>query len=113
MPINRFKSDMNARGQLESYMLKLEAHFNPAAAAEVMCRDLISVGWDGVLYDCDFNQMLEMPIEFGTRWTLKDFDAKILSGRKIKTDAHCLGCTAGSGSTCGGALSEQKTYGQA
>lgn len=108
MPINRFKTDLEAHGQFDTYMRKLEAAFNPAAANEVMCRDLISVGWDGRLYDCDFNQMLEMgldaPGDASYKMTIADFDLARLSARAICTGAHCLGCTAGAGSSCGGAL---------
>jgi len=104
MPINRFRSDLEAHGELDAYMQKLGENFNHAVVADVMCRDLISVGWDGRLYDCDFNQMLEMPLAAGAR-TLDDFDAAQLAERQINTAVHCLGCTAGCGSSCGGALS--------
>jgi hypothetical protein len=86
-------------------------HFNPGTVDGLMCRDLVSVGWDGRLYDCDFNQMLEMPIgaagEGGTLtvWDIDDLDA--LAGARIATGAHCFGCTAGAGSSCGGALFDQ------
>ncbi len=98
MPINRFKLHLEKSGQYEAYMEKLLAAFNPAAAQGVMCRNLISVGYDGAIYDCDFNQMLEMKI--GTIFAF-DFDA--LMRRHIRFDSHCLGCTAGAGSSCGGA----------
>ena len=107
MPISRFKTDLVVHGKYESYMQKLEAAFNPDAVDQVMCRDLISVGWDGQLYDCDFNQMLDLPIlsEGSDRpLTISEFDAALLSRRLIRTDAHCFGCTAGAGSSCGGAL---------
>jgi len=103
MPISRFKTDLIAHEKLDAYMQKLTTAFNPAAVADVMCRDLISVGWDGQLYDCDFNQMLDMPLT-GTRQKIADFDATVFSERIIRTDSHCLGCTAGAGSSCGGAL---------
>lgn len=106
MPISRFKTDLEAHGQLDSYMAKLELAFNASAADEVMCRDLISVGWDGQLYDCDFNQMLELPLAGATRRTIADFDAALFSERIIQTGSHCLGCTAGAGSSCGGELKE-------
>ena len=84
-------------------MDKLLAAFNPAAATGVMCRSLISVGWDGTLYDCDFNQMLDMQVEDGgRRATIFDFDLDALLRRAIRFDSHCLGCTAGAGSSCGG-----------
>jgi hypothetical protein len=70
----------------------------------VMCRTMVSVGWDGALYDCDFNQMLAMPINHGFPRHLREFDAYVLARREIRTGAHCFGCTAGSGSSCRGAL---------
>jgi hypothetical protein len=78
--------------------------FNPAAAGSVMCRTHLSVGWDGTLYDCDFNQMLGIRVDHGAPSTL----TALLDGgglaRRIRTDRHCFGCTAGAGSGCGGAL---------
>ena len=105
MPINRFRLHLDKTGQYEAYMEKLLAAFNPAAAAGVMCRSLISVGYDGRLYDCDFNQMLEMDAldERGRPLTIFDFDFARAIKRRIKFDDHCLGCTAGAGSSCGGA----------
>ena len=85
-------------------MDKLLASFNPAAAAGVMCRNLISVGYDGRIYDCDFNQMLEMQAMSGEDKPLSifDFDLAEVLGRRIIFGDHCLGCTAGAGSSCGG-----------
>jgi radical SAM/Cys-rich protein len=105
MPINRFRLHLEKSGQYESYMEKLLAAFNPAAAEGVMCRSLISVGWDGTIYDCDFNQMLEMGVKSGGTGpaTIFDFDFDALMKRRIRFDSHCLGCTAGAGSSCGGA----------
>src|SRR6185295_12697041 len=101
---NRFKLHLEKSGQLEAYMDKLLAAFNPAAAEGVMCRSLVSVGWDGTIYDCDFNQMLEMDVRLaGRRATIFDFDFDALLRRPIRFDSHCLGCTAGAGSSCGGA----------
>lgn len=103
MPINRFRLHLEKSGQYEAYMDKLLAAFNPAAAEGVMCRSIISVGWDGTLYDCDFNQMLEMKVERGGKpATIFDFDFDALMQRAIRFDSHCLGCTAGAGSSCGG-----------
>ncbi len=68
-----------------------------------MCRNTLSVGWDGQLYDCDFNQMLELPVEAGAPRHIRDFDSAKLEARAIVTDRHCFGCTAGAGSSCGGA----------
>jgi radical SAM/Cys-rich protein len=105
MPINRFRLHLDKTGQYEAYMEKLLAAFNPTAAAGVMCRSLISVGHDGRLYDCDFNQMLEMDAvdRAGRGLTIFDFDIEKLLKRAIRFDEHCLGCTAGAGSSCGGA----------
>ena len=104
MPINRFKLHLEKSGQYDDYMDKLLAAFNPGAAAGVMCRNLISVSWEGKLYDCDFNQMLEIPAEgtAGKAATIFDFDFDRLIKRNIRFYDHCLGCTAGAGSSCGG-----------
>lgn len=104
MPINRFLSYLEHSGNYERYMRRLIDGFNPAAAGNVMCRNLVSVGWDGRLYDCDFNQMLEMPLDESVPRTIFDFDLKTLSERPICTGDHCYGCTAGAGSSCGGAV---------
>jgi len=84
-------------------MERLVNAYNPAAAAGVMCRNTLSVGWDGTLYDCDFNQMLELPIESPAPRRIFDFDLKGLENRQIVVGPHCFGCTAGAGSSCGGA----------
>jgi radical SAM/Cys-rich protein len=108
MPINRFALHLRKSGQYEEYMDKLLGAFNPAAAEGVMCRNLISVGWDGTLYDCDFNQQLDMEIrDQGRRMSVFDFDLDRLLARRIRFDDHCLGCTAGAGSSCGGATAAQ------
>ena len=104
MPIKRFLDDLNRQGRLDEYMALLVSKFNPAAAAGVMCRSLVSIGWDGTIYDCDFNQMLEIPAGGSSRniWdiqTLADLQENV-----IALDNHCYGCTAGAGSSCGGAL---------
>jgi radical SAM/Cys-rich protein len=104
MPINRFKSFLDASGNFSSYMQKLEDSFNPAAVAQVMCRSLISVGWEGTLYDCDFNQMLDLPVHADYPHHIREFDAFLLAKRRIVTGDHCYGCTAGAGSSCGGAV---------
>jgi len=105
MPINRFKLHLEKSGQYEAYMDKLLAAFNPAAAAGVMCRSLVSVGHDGRLYDCDFNQMLAMDAvdARGKALSIFDFDIDKVLGRPIRFGEHCLGCTAGAGSSCRGA----------
>jgi hypothetical protein len=84
-------------------MEKLIGAFNPAAAEGVMCRSLISVGYDGKIYDCDFNQMLEMQVGGPEPATVFNFDLARLMSREILFDSHCFGCTAGAGSSCGGA----------
>jgi radical SAM/Cys-rich protein len=105
MPINRFRLHLEKSGQYEAYMDKLLAAFNPAAAEGVMCRSLVSVGHDGRVYDCDFNQMLEMDAldAKGRRLSIRDFDFDRALARPIQFGDHCLGCTAGAGSSCGGA----------
>jgi hypothetical protein len=83
-------------------MDRLLTAFNPVAARNVMCLNTLSVGWDGFLYDCDFNQMLEMKVGSPANHISK-FNAKVLSDRSIRTNQHCFGCTAGTGSSCSGA----------
>ena len=106
MPIRRYLDYLERSGNLQSYMELLAGAFNPVAAEAVMCRTYLSVGWDGRLYDCDFNQMLEMPVNSGAPDTLA---ALLESGdlrRSIRTGPHCFGCTAGSGSSCAGEVAE-------
>jgi len=103
MPISRFLEFLLNTNNYEGYMERLVNAFNTTAAAGVMCRTMISVGWNGTLYDCDFNQMLELPTGDGTPRHIRDFDAKQLHERVIVTNNHCYGCTAGAGSSCGGA----------
>ncbi len=104
MPISRFLEFLIETGNVEGYMERLANAFNPAAAAGVMCRYTISIGWDGTLYDCDFNQMLTLPVGHGAPRNIYDFDSAVLHSRQIVTGNHCYGCTAGTGSSCGGAL---------
>ncbi|MBI3804407.1 MAG: arsenosugar biosynthesis radical SAM protein ArsS [Nitrospirae bacterium] len=104
MPISRFLEFLIETGNLESYMERLVNAFNPAAAAGVMCRYTLSVGWDGTLYDCDFNQMLNLPVSDLTPRHISDFNPAALVHRRIVTGNHCYGCTAGAGSSCGGAV---------
>lgn len=103
LPISRFLDYLIESGNYMNYMNRLISAFNPAAALNVMCRNTISVGWDGQLYDCDFNQMLELPVNHGLPKHIKNFDPKLLNSRLIVTGQHCYGCTAGAGSSCGGA----------
>jgi radical SAM/Cys-rich protein len=102
MPISRFLEFLLRSGNYEGYMEKLVNGFNPAAVDGLMCRSTISIGWDGRLYDCDFNQMLDMAVTTGASAHIRDFDVSVLGGRVIATGAHCFGCTAGNGSSCGG-----------
>ena len=106
MPISRFAAQLRRERNDSAYMSLLVNHFNPSTTVGLMCRDLVSVGYEGTLYDCDFNQMLSMPIDRGERaLTIFDIDdVAELSGMRIATGAHCFGCTAGAGSSCGGAL---------
>lgn len=104
MPISRFLDDLLQSGQYEVYMEKLVAAFNPAAAEGVMCRTTLSVDWQGNLYDCDFNQMLELPVASGVPRHIGDFELTLLENRAIVTGRHCYGCTAGAGSSCQGSL---------
>jgi radical SAM/Cys-rich protein len=104
MPINRFKQQLKKLGAYDEYMTRLVNAYNPAAAEGVMCRSLVSVGYDGRIYDCDFNQMLELGITGGGKpMTVFNFDYEGLIKRRIIFASHCYGCTAGGGSSCGGA----------
>ena len=103
MPISRFLEWLEASGNLETYLERLVNAFNPGAVAGLMCRNTLSVGWDGRLYDCDFNQMLELPLASSAH--LRDFDEAAWRRRRIVTARHCFGCTAGAGSSCGGQTS--------
>jgi radical SAM/Cys-rich protein len=102
MPISRFLEFLIRTGNYDRYMQRLIQAYNPAAASSVMCRNTLSVGWDGVLYDCDFNQMLELPVAFGAPRHIRDFALGDLDLRRIVTAQHCYGCTAGAGSSCRG-----------
>jgi radical SAM/Cys-rich protein len=104
MPIARFLDFLERSGNTERYLDLLLRSFNPAAASGVMCRTMLSVGWDGTLYDCDFNQMLDLPLDHGAPARLDDLLAGAGLERRIRTGPHCFGCTAGAGSSCGGAL---------
>jgi radical SAM/Cys-rich protein len=104
MPISRFLEHLEEKGQTEAYLARLVEAFNPAAAAGVMCRTTLSVAWDGTLYDCDFNQMLDLPLRPGLPRHIRDFDPARLGRRAISPGPHCFGCTAGAGSSCGGAV---------
>jgi radical SAM/Cys-rich protein len=104
MPIRRFADFLERSGQTEPYHKLLVERFNPQTVDGLMCRSLVSAGWDGALYDCDFNQMLEIPMGHRVSiWDVESFEH--MAGARISTARHCFGCTAGAGSSCGGALS--------
>ena len=104
LPISRYLEYLLASGNYEQYMQKLVDAFNPAAVSNLMCKNTISVGWDGTLYDCDFNQMLDLPVAVLPNRHIKDFNKGKLNDRQIVINQHCYGCTAGAGSSCGGAI---------
>jgi radical SAM/Cys-rich protein len=107
MPIQRFGSSLISKGQFDDYMTLLQTAHQDANLATVMCRTLISIDWQGYVYDCDFNQMLKLPIQnvCDGKTHLRDLIGKDISGSPIVVRGHCFGCTAGQGSSCGGALS--------
>ena len=102
LPISRFLNFLLESGNLEEYMDRLITSFNPSAAKGVMCRNTISIGWDGKLYDCDFNQMLDMPVKNTAPRHISEWNELKLNNREIRINQHCFGCTAGAGSSCGG-----------
>ncbi|MGK0360920.1 MAG: radical SAM/Cys-rich protein [Bradymonadia bacterium] len=104
MPISRYLEWLIERDQLDAYMQRLTNAFNPGAIDGLMCRNTLSISWDGRLFDCDFNQQLEMEVDLpeGKRPNVHDLDAEVLAARRIVTARHCFGCTAGQGSSCGG-----------
>jgi radical SAM/Cys-rich protein len=104
IPINRFNDYLISTGNFDQYFKTLVCNFNPGTIDGLMCRHLISVGWDGRLYDCDFNQMLGLPLHEGCPQTVWDFDLEKLSMREISVGDHCYGCTAGQGSSCSGSI---------
>ncbi len=104
LPISRFLNTIYSEGNLEDYMHLLVNSFNPSTVEGLMCRNTLSVRWDGLLYDCDFNQMLEMPIALDSQ-AIKDFKVQQFSEREVILHQHCYGCTAGAGSSCQGSLS--------
>ncbi len=104
MPIARFKSWLKNQGELEAYMSLLRNAFNPGAVPGLMCRNTLSVGWGGEVYDCDFNQQLGLRWEEDQPLFVWDLDEKKLEGRNITMGEHCFGCTAGAGSSCQGAV---------
>ncbi len=105
LPVNRYAKYLKKQGKLGEYMQLLFENFNPVAAEQVMCKSMLSIGWDGTLYDCDFNQMLEIPVggkRHTTVFEIDSFDQYL--DQEIAVADHCYGCTAGSGSSCSGAI---------
>ncbi|MFZ5503281.1 MAG: arsenosugar biosynthesis radical SAM (seleno)protein ArsS [Pseudomonadota bacterium] len=108
MPIQRFGSTLISKGQFNDYMELLKTNFASANLDTVMCRNLVSVDWRGYLYDCDFNQLLSLPLPGQGRRHLRDLLQQDFQGQAIRVADHCYGCTAGQGSSCGGALKEER-----
>jgi radical SAM/Cys-rich protein len=106
MPIGRFMKDLIEKGQKDEYMELLTTSFNPDTIKNLMCLFQINIGWDGTLYDCDFNQAVGLGTSSAFGRNIRDLDASKIEVRDIVTDNHCFGCTAGAGSSCGGALTE-------
>ena len=106
MPITRYATHLKLRGEYDSYMNLLESSFNPSTLEQVMCRNLISVGWEGAVYDCDFNQMLDLPIRdhAGKPLHITSLSTEQVRNHAITIGDHCYACTAGAGSSCGGTL---------
>ena len=104
MPVGRFGASLRKEGKEEEYIRLLRNSFNPATVPCLMCRSQVEVGWDGTLYDCDFNLALRLAVNHGTPSHIRNFDPMALEGRRIVTGPHCYACTAGAGSSCGGAL---------
>ncbi len=104
MPLGRFRNELDRWGQQETYLRLLRESFNLRTVSGLMCRNQLSVGWDGTLYDCDFNLALGLRVNHGAPDHIKNFKPEDLMVRRIVTGVHCFGCTAGSGSSCGGAL---------
>jgi hypothetical protein len=110
MPIKRFGSQLVSHGRFHDYMRLLKGAYREANLGDVMCRSLISVGWQGEVYDCDFNQMLGLPLGAGRtpKTHLADLLARDVEGCPVRVADHCYGCTAGQGSSCGGALAHDE-----
>ena len=104
MPMGRFRTELIREKEEGNYLLLLRKSFNPQTVAGLMCRHQLSVGWDGTLYDCDFNLALCLPVNHGAPDHIQSFRPEDLWTRRVVTGEHCFGCTAGSGSSCGGAL---------
>jgi radical SAM/Cys-rich protein len=109
MPIQRFGAMLISKGEFDHYLALLQAAHVDANLGQVMCRNLVSVDWRGYLYDCDFNQMLDLPLRHGRRERLHitDLMTAEIEGDAVRVAGHCYGCTAGQGSSCGGALKSE------
>ncbi|UBM57234.1 arsenosugar biosynthesis radical SAM protein ArsS [Marinilongibacter aquaticus] len=105
IPISRYLDYLIVSDNYGAYMEKLLNAYNPGAAEHVMCRNTLSIGWDGFVFDCDFNQMLDLKVACGAKH-LRDFDREELENRSIIVNQHCFGCTAGAGSSCGGEVAQ-------
>ena len=103
LPISRFLDFLIASENYEDYMYSLVEAYNPAAVKNVMCTNTLSISWDGYLYDCDFNQMLNLPIDSKVKH-ISEYNEELLEGRTIAISQHCFGCTAGAGSSCQGSV---------
>ena len=104
VPIGRYMDELKEKGQDGQYMALLTQSFNPATVDGLMCRHQVNIGWDGRLYDCDFNQALGLPVNHGAPDRIEDFDLAQMVHRQVVTGKHCFACTAGAGSSCGGAI---------
>lgn len=104
MPLGRFRKELTKSGQIGAYRQLLKESFNAASVSLLMCRSQISIGWDGTLYDCDFNLALGLPVNHGAPDHITSFSTGSLRNRRIVTGEHCFGCTAGAGSSCSGSL---------
>ena len=109
MPVGRFGKQLERDGEMETYMKVLKDAFNPSTLPHLMCRHQVSIDWNGTLYDCDFNLALGMAVNHGSPNHLTGIKLDRLTHRSIMTGPHCFGCTAGSGSSCSGALAEPAT----
>ena len=104
MPLGRFRNELRRQKQESEYLRLLRDSFNPLTVPALMCRHQVSVGWEGTLYDCDFNLALGLPVDHGAPDHILSFNPRELKSRRIVTGEHCFACAAGSGSSCAGAL---------
>jgi radical SAM/Cys-rich protein len=113
LPVGRFAASLRHSGDYEEYLATLQSAFNPGTIEGLMCRDTINVSWQGEVFDCDFNQMLNLPVQgaAGEKLFLWDIDPDAIIDHDIRTASHCFGCTAGAGSSCGGAIEHASATG--